>query len=237
MDASSTRINIAIDGYSSCGKSTLAKALAERIRYAYVDTGAMYRAITLYAIRSGWVGQGSFDEDALLKGADEVDLNFVPDEASGKSSVHLNGENVDEAIRDPQVSEHVSQVASLPEIRKKLVKIQKRIAEKKGVVMDGRDIGTVVLPDAELKFFVTADEEVRAERRYRELEEKGYSTSFEEVLQNIRERDHEDTHREESPLRQASDAILIDTTHLTPEGQLELALEHFERVTGAKESF
>lgn len=234
MEATSSRINIAIDGYSSCGKSTLAKALAERLRYAYVDTGAMYRAITLFAIRSGWIEGGTLDQQALLEGLDEVELDFVPDEASGKSSVLLNGENVDEAIRSPNVSHHVSQVASIPEVRQKLVKVQKRIAEKKGVVMDGRDIGTVVLPNAELKFFVTADEKVRAERRYLELKEKGFDTSFEEVLQNIRERDHEDTHREESPLRRASDAILIDTTELSPQEQLESAMAYFEEVTGAK---
>lgn len=224
-------INIAIDGYSSCGKSTLAKSLAAHLLYAYVDTGAMYRAITLFAIREGILAEGSLDRDALSKALEKVDIDFIPKAENGKSHVILNGEDVEERIRSMEVSDSVSDVASVPEVRQKLVKIQKRIAAKKGVVMDGRDIGTVVLPDAELKFFVTADEKVRAKRRYRELVDNGYEVEMEEVLKNIRDRDHQDTHREESPLQRAEDAILLDTTHLTPQEQLEEALKHFEQVT------
>ncbi len=232
MESSGKAINIAIDGHSSCGKSTLAKGLAARLHYAYVDTGAMYRAITLFGIRHGLVRDGELDKGGLLEAIDQARIDFVPDADTGRSWVMLNGEAVEEAIRSMEVSHSVSEVAAIPEVRQKLVEIQKRIAEKKGVVMDGRDIGTVVLPEAELKFFVTADEKVRAERRYRELAEKGHTVSFEEILENIRERDHEDTHREESPLRQAPDAVLLDTTDLTPQEQLDLALEHFERVVG-----
>jgi cytidylate kinase len=234
MESSPDPINIAIDGYSSCGKSTLAKALAARLHYAYVDTGAMYRAITLFALRYDLVRGGEVDQDGLLEGLDRVHIDFVPDGESGKSHVLLNGENVEEQIRSMQVSDSVSTVASIAEVRRKLVKIQKRIAAKKGVVMDGRDIGTVVLPEAELKFFVTADLEVRAERRYRELVDNGYAVSMEEVRKNIRERDQEDMNREESPLKRSDEAILIDTTDLTPQEQLDEALTHFQRVTRSK---
>lgn len=230
MGSPNPLINIAIDGYSSCGKSTLAKGLAARLRYAYVDTGAMYRAITLFAVRNDVARNGSVDEEQLLEVLERVHIDFVPDEESGESSVFLNGEKVDELIRSMEVSDHVSSVASIPQVRQKLVKIQKRIGDKKGVVMDGRDIGTVVLPDAELKFFMTADEAVRVNRRYAELREKGYEISREEVRQNIRDRDHEDTHRKESPLQRAEDAILLDTTDLTPQEQLDRALEHCESV-------
>lgn len=234
METPPDPINIAIDGYSSCGKSTLAKALAARLHYAYVDTGAMYRAITLFALRYDLVRDGEVCKEELLEGLDRAHIDFVPDGESGKSYVMLNGENVEEEIRSLQVSDSVSTVASIAEVRQKLVKIQKRIASKKGVAMDGRDIGTVVLPDAELKFFVTADIEVRAERRYRELVENGYAVSMEDVRKNIRERDQEDMNREESPLKRADDAILIDTTDLTPQEQLDEALSHFERITRSK---
>lgn len=232
MEPSNALINIAIDGYSSCGKSTLAKGMAARLHYAYVDTGAMYRAITLFAIRNRVIFDGQVNEKGLLEALDRVHIDFVPDTDTGRSLVMLNGETVEDAIRGMEVSNSVSSVASIPEVRQKLVHIQKRIAEKKGVVMDGRDIGTVVLPNAELKFFVTADEKVRAERRFRELTENGDAVTLEEVLENIRERDHEDTHREESPLQRAPDAILIDTTDRTPQEQLDVALEYFEGVVG-----
>lgn len=228
-------INIAVDGYSSCGKSTLAKGLAARLHYAYVDTGAMYRAITLFAIQNHVIQEGTVDPEALSEALERVHIDFVPDKLSGKSAVILNGENVEDMIRSMEVSESVSEIAAIPEVRKKLVKIQKRIGKKKGVVMDGRDIGTVVLPDAELKIFLTAELEVRTDRRYRELKENGYAVSREEIRRNIEERDHQDVHREESPLQQAPDAVLIDNTDLTPQEQLDVALEYVRQVKERQE--
>ncbi|MFB6257535.1 MAG: (d)CMP kinase [Flavobacteriales bacterium] len=234
MPSARSLINIAIDGYSSCGKSTLARDLAARLRYSYVDTGAMYRAISLFGMREGYLEKGGeVQVEDLANALEKVSIDFAPDPETGESKVLLNGEEVGDALRSPGVSEKVSHVATMTEVRRKLVKIQKQIAKKKGVVMDGRDIGTVVLPDAELKFFVTADEEVRAERRYRELSEKGFAASMEEVRKNVRERDHQDKNRQESPLQKAADAILLDTTELTPGDQLNIALDHFERVTGS----
>jgi len=214
------KITIAIDGYSSCGKSTLAQALAKRLQYIHIDSGAMYRAVTLYFMRHN-INLADLQEvqDALEKIA--IYLTFEND----LQVTWLNHENVDAAIRAPEVNLMVSPVATLPAVRRAMVAQQQRMGEGKGIVMDGRDIGTVVFPHAELKLFLTADLEVRVERRWLELQEKGISISREEVKTNLLERDHIDSTREDSPLRKAEDATIIDTSYLTPKEQLQIAYE------------
>ena len=212
------KIIIAIDGHSSCGKSTMAKQLAQQLNYIYVDTGAMYRCVTLYAINNGMFSGKSLDSDALEQRIGEVKISFTRDEA-GQLCAMLNGKNVEKEIRGMSVSERVSMVAKQPFVRKMLVEQQQRMGQDKGIVMDGRDIGTTVFPDAELKIFVTASAEVRAERRYKELLDKGENANYEDILANVKERDYMDSHRAVSPLRMADDAVLLDNSYMPIEEQ------------------
>lgn len=211
------KINIALDGYSSCGKSTIAKRLARSLGYTYVDTGAMYRGVTLYSLRKGFWQDGEPQIDAIVAALPDIELRFaITDEGQ---HLLLNGEDVEREIRGMEVSDHVSPVSAIPEVRKALTRQQQEMARAKGIVMDGRDIGTTVLPDAELKIFVTARPEVRAERRYKELIGKGEQVSYESVLHNVCERDHIDSTRKVSPLRRADDALTLDNSDLTLEEQ------------------
>lgn len=229
------KITIAIDGYSSSGKSTMAKELAKKIGYVYVDSGAMYRATTLYAIRHGMTDpEKGVDTRALAAALPDIHISFsiAPD---GTQHTMLNGEDVEKEIRGMQVSGWVSPVAVIPDVRHYLVKIQQSYGQEKGIVMDGRDIGTTVFPDAEMKVFVEASPEVRATRRFEELKEKGVPANYDDVLANIRERDHIDTTREESPLRQAHDAFALDNDRLTREQQMDILLKLFEKKTSGKD--
>jgi len=223
-------IIIAIDGYSSTGKSTLAKALAKKLAYAYIDTGAMYRAVTLYALRNGFIKLNSIDEESLASSLTEIEITFVVSEDS-KSEVCLNGELIEGEIRGMEVSNSVSYVSAIPAVRELLVAQQQQMGISKCVVMDGRDIGSVVFPDAELKLFMTASESIRAQRRYSELKFKGDQVSLEEVRRNISERDYRDTHREIAPLVQVADALVLDNSNLTPDQQLEWVLERVRNIT------
>lgn len=218
------KITIAIDGFSSTGKSTLAKQLAKQLGYVYVDTGAMYRAVTLYAMQKGFVSDSHLDKEALVKSLPNVALHFEFNPDLGFAEMYLNGTNVETEIRTLDVSRQVSKVAEISEVRAKLVEQQQQMGKNKAIVMDGRDIGTVVFPDAELKIFMTASPETRAQRRYDELLEKGQSVSFEDVLQNVKERDYIDTHREDSPLVQADDAVVVDNSAMDRTEQFELVL-------------
>lgn len=214
------KITIAIDGHSSCGKSTLAKDLAKELNYIYVDTGAMYRAVALFADQQGLIKDNQIsDEEALKSALTDVSISFGRDDY-GKLFTQLNGINVEDQIRTMRISNMVSHVSSLDFVREKLVKIQQELGENKGIVMDGRDIGTVVFPQAELKIFLTASAEIRAQRRYDELSMKGDKVNFQEVLDNIVSRDHMDENREISPLRKAEDAITLDNSHINREEQL-----------------
>lgn len=219
------KITIAIDGFSSTGKSTLAKQLANTLGYVYVDTGAMYRAVTFYAMQNKWVSENSLDKDAIIKDLNNINLRFQYNSDLGFAEMFLNNVNVEQAIRTLEVSQNVSKVAEISEVRAKLVQQQQEMGKEKGIVMDGRDIGTVVFPDAELKIFMTASARTRAERRYNELIEKGQRVSFEEVLENVEQRDYIDTHREDSPLVQANDAIVLDNSSLSKEEQFNLVLQ------------
>jgi len=221
----SKKITIAIDGYSSTGKSTVAKQLAAELGYVYVDTGAMYRAVTLYLMRKMIVTDTNFDEEAILRQLPFINISFVFNKEVGYGEVHLNGENVEKEIRLMEVSQQVSKVAAVPDVRKMLVKIQQEIGKNKAVVMDGRDIGTVVFPDADLKLFMTASTEKRAERRYNELKERGDDIKYEDVLANVKERDYLDTTREDSPLVKAEDAIEIDNSEMNLDEQLKKVLK------------
>ena len=210
------KITIAIDGFSSCGKSTMAKELAKKIGYIYVDTGAMYRSVTLFAMRHGlFNADGSVKTDALRQQMSNIDITFKFNEKAGRPDTYLNGECVEEAIRTLEVSNHVSPIAAIPFVRAAMVARQQGMGRDKGIVMDGRDIGTTVFPEAELKVFVTASAEVRARRRYDELKEKGMPADFDDILKNVQERDYIDSHREVSPLRKAADAIELDNSHMT----------------------
>lgn len=217
------KINIAIDGYSSCGKSTLAKGMSRALGYTYIDSGAMYRAVTLYAMQNGFVKNGELDEGGLLKNLDQISVDF--ENLNGLNSVRLNGKIVENEIRNMEVSSMVSPVSRLKAVRKKLRLMQQDVARFGGVVMDGRDIGSAVLPFAELKIFMTADKDIRAMRRYEELTEKGEVLTLEEVRENLEKRDFLDTTRKENPLIQVPDAILLDNTKLTEPEQLNLALD------------
>ena len=226
------KIIVAIDGLSSCGKSTMARELAQEVGYTYIDTGAMYRAVTLYALRHGLLApDGQIDTAALEKQMSDIRITFRVNPATGRSETYLNGEQVEAAIRSMEVSAQVSRIASLPFVRRALVAQQQAMGRQKGVVMDGRDIGTVVFPKAELKIFVTATDEVRAQRRVDELRGKGTEVSMEEVLRNVRERDRLDMERAESPLRRADDAVELDNTHLTIPEQRALLLRLFHQAT------
>jgi cytidylate kinase len=219
------KITIAIDGFSSTGKSTLAKQLAKQLGYIFVDTGAMYRAVTLFAIQSNIISVAFFDKAALITQLKNIVLEFKFNSDLGFAEMYLNGENVETAIRTIEVSNFVSKVAEVSEVRAKLVEQQQEMGKNKAIVMDGRDIGTVVFPDAELKIFMTASAATRAQRRFDELHQKGDSVTYEEVLKNVEERDYIDTHREDSPLVMAEDAVEIDNSHLTREEQFEAVLE------------
>ncbi len=230
------KINIAIDGYSSCGKSTIAKAIAKELNYVYVDTGAMYRAMALYALQHGYIhSNGKVDAEGLERGLEMVLITFKYNIELGASETFLNGVNVDKEIRSLQVSNHVSRVSDVKAVRTKLVKLQRRLAESRGVVMDGRDIGTVVMPDSELKFFMTADNKVRAQRRFDELKSLGVETTFEEVLKNLNSRDEYDSSRDNDPLRRAEDAVVIDNTNLTIEEQFQFVMGHAIKKIGSLE--
>lgn len=218
------KIIIAIDGYSSTGKSTTAKAVAKALGYVYIDTGAMYRAVTYLALEKGFLSTQGVDIKPLMKALRHTEISFVYNPDLGFSELYLDGKNIEDNIRSIDVANWVSEIAKQPEVRTFLVNLQRKMGEEKGVVMDGRDIGTVVFPEAELKIFMTASEEVRAQRRFKELQTKGEKVSFEEVLANIKHRDHVDTTRKESPLRKADDAITIDNTHLTIEEQVDKIL-------------
>ncbi|HEY4619161.1 MAG TPA: (d)CMP kinase [Flavobacterium sp.] len=225
------KITIAIDGFSSTGKSTLAKQLANHLGYVYVDTGAMYRAIALFAMQNGYINNEFFDKESLISSLPFIKLQFKFNSDLGFAEMYLNDVNVEKEIRTIEVSSFVSKVAEISEVRAKLVEQQKEMGKDKGVVMDGRDIGTVVFPDAELKIFMTASAATRAQRRYDELMQKGDNVSFEEVLKNVEERDYIDTHRDNSPLVKAADAIEIDNSHLSREEQFEFVLGLINEVT------
>ena len=218
------RITIAIDGHSSAGKSTMAKAIARELNYVYIDTGAMYRATTLFAIKERLIVNGQVDNEGIENSLDRLFLSFKYNPATETSEMHLSGINIEKEIRTLEVAKNVSLVAKIPAVRKKLVALQQRMAEGAGVVMDGRDIGTVVLPKAELKFFMTADPEVRAWRRLKELKDKGRETTYNEVLENVLHRDKIDSERAVAPLKKAEDAVIIDNSNLTKEEQFEFML-------------
>ena len=225
------KITIAIDGHSSCGKSTMAKDLARKLGYVYVDTGAMYRAVTLYALRHHLISDdGTIKQEELRNAMPEIQISFRFNELTGRPDTYLCGERVEDEIRTLEVSNHVSPVAAIEFVRTAMVAQQQQMGKEGGVVMDGRDIGTVVFPDAELKIFVTASAEVRAQRRYKELQEKGMPADYDDILQNVRQRDYIDSHREVSPLRQADDALLLDNSTLTIEEQNAWLLKQVENV-------
>ena len=226
-----SKIIIAVDGHSSCGKSTLSKQLAQLLKYNYIDTGAMYRAVTLFALRKQLINNKKVNEAELIRLLSQIDIGFRFNETEQKSDTLLNGENVEHEIRELNVSDNVSPVATIKEVREAMVKLQQEMGKEKGLVMDGRDIGTVVFPDAELKIFMTASPEVRAQRRYDELMAKGLSVSFNEILSNVEERDFIDSNRKESPLRKADDAIVLDNSSMTREEQLTWVLQKVKEVT------
>ena len=224
-----SKIIIAIDGHSSCGKSTMAKALAQQVGYIYVDSGAMYRAVTLFALREQlFNADGSVQAEALQVRMPDVKVHFKLDPDTNLPVTYLNEERVEDEIRTLEVSQHVSPIAALPFVREAMTAAQQAMGEEKGIVMDGRDIGTAVFPHAELKIFVTASAEVRAQRRFDELQAKGLPASYEDILKNVQERDYIDSHREVSPLRQAEDALVLDNSHLTREEQNQWLLQQFD---------
>ena len=218
-----------MDGHSSCGKSTMAKTLAKKIGYTYIDTGAMYRAVTLFALRKGFIKENSIDQESLRRELPGIEITFGHDD-EGKQFTMLNGENVEREIRGMEVSGHVSPISAIPFVREAMVEQQRAMGSKGAVIMDGRDIGTTVFPNAELKIFVTASDEIRARRRFDELTVKGENPVYEEVLKNVRERDYIDSHREVSPLRKADDAIVLDNSQMTFEEQDRWLLDQFNRV-------
>jgi len=219
------KITIAIDGFSSTGKSTLAKQLAKHLGYVYVDTGAMYRAVTYFAMQHGYINSESFDIESLINSLPSIKLEFQFNPKLGFAEMYLNGTNVETEIRTIEVSNFVSKIAEVSAVRAKLVEQQQQMGKGKGIVMDGRDIGTVVFPDAELKIFMTASASTRAQRRYDELKQKGQNVSYEDVLKNVEERDHIDTHRADSPLRKADGAVQIDNSDLSREEQFDAVLD------------
>lgn len=222
---SEKKIIIAIDGFSSCGKSTMAKSLARELGYIYIDSGAMYRAVTLFALRNNQISDGKPHVKSIISDIENINITFRFDPLSEKNTTFLNGENIEEEIRRLEVSDNVSPVSAIKEVRQAMVKLQQRMGADKGIVMDGRDIGTVVFPQAELKIFMTADPEIRAQRRFLELSLKGQNVSMDDIRQNINQRDYIDQNREESPLKKADDAIILDNSYLTPEQQLQWAIQ------------
>ena len=228
------KITIAIDGFSSCGKSTMAKDLAREIGYIYIDSGAMYRAVTLYSIENGIFQGDRIDAEKLRSLIKDIHISFRLNPETGRPDTYLNGVNVENKIRTMEVSSRVSPIATLDFVREAMVAQQQEMGKAKGIVMDGRDIGTTVFPDAELKIFVTATPEIRAQRRYDELKAKGEEASFDEILENVKQRDYIDQNRDVSPLRKASDALLLDNSHLSISQQKEWLAEQFERVIKEK---
>ena len=233
MENNTQKIVIAIDGFSSCGKSTFAKAIAARLGYIFIDTGAMYRAVTLYALEQGAIVEGKVDEAAVVALLPEVNITFKFNAERGASDIYVNGEYAEGKIRTIEVSNCVSSVSSIREVREKLVAMQQQMGRERGVVMDGRDIGTVVFPDAELKIFMTADAQVRAERRYAELTAKGDNVTMAEILENVISRDKADMERAISPLRQAEDAVVLDNSHMSVEEQMAWFMERYEQIVKA----
>ena len=226
----SKKIVIAIDGFSSCGKSTFAKAIAARLGYIFIDTGAMYRAVTLYALQQGAIRSGIVDEDAVVALLGDVEITFRFNPKRGASDIYVNGDLAEDKIRSIEVSNCVSGVSSIREVREKLVAMQQQMGHDRGVVMDGRDIGTVVFPDAELKIYMTADARVRAERRYAELKAKGDDVTLDEILENVISRDNADMTRTISPLRRADDAVELDNSYMSVEEQMAWFMERYEQV-------
>ena len=233
MENNTQKIVIAIDGFSSCGKSTFAKAIAARLGYIFIDTGAMYRAVTLYALEQCAIVDGKVDEAAVVTLLPEVNISFKFNAERGASDVYVNGELAEGKIRTIEVSNCVSSVSSIREVREKLVAMQQQMGRERGVVMDGRDIGTVVFPDAELKIFMTAEPKVRAERRYAELTAKGDKVTMEEILENVISRDKADMERAISPLRQAEDAVVLDNSYMSVEEQMAWFMERYEQIVKA----
>lgn len=227
------KITIAIDGFSSCGKSTMAKDLAREIGYIYIDTGAMYRCVTLFALRNNLFNEdGTIKQNELENQIENIKISFKLNKTTQRPDAYLNGENVENQIRTMEVSSHVSPIAAIAAVRSTLVAQQQKMGQDKGVVMDGRDIGTVVFPNAELKIFVTASAEVRAQRRYEELKEKGMEANFDEILKNVEERDYIDSHRKVSPLKKADDAIELDNSNISIAEQKEWLMQQFKKVVG-----
>jgi len=224
------KIIIAIDGYSSCGKSTLAKQIAQKLNYIYIDTGAMYRAVSLYAAQNNIIDGNSLEVGKLLTSLPNIKISFSYNLKTNKSETFLNGINVEQDIRTIEISNHVSKIAQIKEVRQKMVQLQREIGAEKGLVMDGRDIGSIVFPDAELKLFMTASPKIRAQRRYDELKAKGDDVSFEDVMANITLRDNDDTSRTENPLIRAENAIIIDNSDISPKEQFELALNYANKI-------
>ena len=224
------KITIAIDGFSSCGKSTMAKDLAREVGYIYIDSGAMYRAVTLYSIENGIFDGDVIDTEKLKKAIKDIQISFRPNPETGRPDTYLDGVNVENKIRTMGVSSKVSPISALDFVREAMVAQQQAMGKEKGIVMDGRDIGTTVFPDAELKIFVTATPEIRAQRRFDELKAKGQEGSFEEILENVKQRDYIDQHREVSPLRKADDALLLDNSNLSIEQQKEWLSEQFGKI-------
>ena len=224
------KITIAIDGFSSCGKSTMAKDLAREVGYIYIDSGAMYRAVTLYSIENGIFDGDVIDTEKLKKAIKDIHISFQLNPETGRPDTYLNGVNVENKIRTMGVSSKVSPISALDFVREAMVAQQQAMGKEKGIVMDGRDIGTTVFPDAELKIFVTATPEIRAQRRFDELKAKGQEGSFEEILENVKQRDYIDQHREVSPLRKADDALLLDNSNLSIEQQKEWLSEQFGKI-------
>ncbi|MBN1107619.1 MAG: (d)CMP kinase [Bacteroidales bacterium] len=223
------KLIIAIDGYSSCGKSTFAKAIARELNYIFIDSGAMYRAVTLYCMRQGFIGENYLDHDSIAAGLPSIHIEFVYNPDRGEFDTYLNSENVEEEIRGIEVSKYVSRISTLAEVRTRMVELQRQIGMFKGIVMDGRDIGTVVFPDADLKIFMTASVDIRAKRRYDELTGKGLKVNFEEIKKNIITRDITDENRDISPLRKADDAIVLDNTRMSVAAQMSWVMKIIEQ--------
>lgn len=228
---SEKKIIIAIDGHSSCGKSTMAKSLAQGLNYIYIDSGAMYRVVTLVALRKGLMPNGIPDIPKIIAELENIKITFQWDEKLGKNTTFLNGENVEEEIRQLEVSQNVSPISTIAEVRHEMVKQQRENGKNKGIVMDGRDIGTVVFPEAELKIFMTASPEIRAQRRYDELTQKGQQVDFDEILQNVEARDKIDSNRAVSPLKKADDALILDNSNLSREEQLKWTVEKVKELS------
>jgi CMP/dCMP kinase len=220
MQANLSPIIIAIDGFSSCGKSSFAKSIAAKLGYIYIDTGAMYRAVTWYGLEKNLILHEHIDIEGIIRVLPEINIVFKRNEGLNRNEIYLNDKNIEDEIRSLRVAEKVSLVSRIREVREKMVSMQRHMGKKKGIVMDGRDIGTVVFPEAEIKIFMTASPEIRAERRYKEMQENGITTSLEVILENIKNRDYIDSNREESPLRQASDALVLDNSYLNPDQQM-----------------